>query len=218
MPYETSYTNQGFNVVGSRVKRPDGIDKVTGRAKYGADMNAAGQLTAKVLRSPHAHALIKKIDTSKAAKLPGVKAIVTGDDFPDHTGGNRGMMDMLENCMARGRALYDGHAVAAVAAIDAETADKALKLIKVTYKKLPHVTDVDEAMKADAPIIHDWVRTAGVQPAPTTASNVAQRSEFGHGDVDAGFAEADVVIEKQFKTEQTHQGYIEPHALSLIHI
>ena len=97
MPYETSYTNQGFNVVGSRVKRPDGIDKVTGRAKYGADMNAAGQLTAKVLRSPHAHALIKKIDTSKAAKLPGVKAIVTGDDFPDHTGGNRGMMDMLEN-------------------------------------------------------------------------------------------------------------------------
>ncbi len=212
MPYETDYTNQGFSKVGTRVNRPDGVDKVTGRAKYGADANAAGQLVGRILRSPHAHALITKIDTSKAEKLPGVKAVLTGKDFPDLTGGDRGMMNILENCMARGRALYDGHAVAAVAAIDADTANKALKLIKVTYKQLPHVTDVDEAMKPSAPIIHDWVRTTGVTPAPTTASNVAQRTEFGHGDIDAGFAQADVIIEKSFKTEQTHQGYIEPHA------
>ena len=212
MPYETDYTNQKFSVIGNRVNRPDGVDKVTGRAKYGADASAAGQLVGKILRSPHAHALIKKIDTSKAEKLPGVKAIVTGDDFPDFTGGNRSLMDTLENCMARGRALYDGHAVAAVAAVDAQTANQALKLIKVTYKKLPHVTDVDEAMKPNAPIVHDWIRTAGVDPAPTTASNISQRNEFGHGDVETGFAQADIIIEKTFKTEQTHQGYIEPHA------
>lgn len=212
MPYETDYTNQKFSVIGNRVNRPDGVDKVTGRARYGADASAAGQLVGKILRSPHAHALIKKIDTSKAEKLPGVKAIVTGDDFPDFTGGNRSLMDTLENCMARGRALYDGHAVAAVAAVDAQTANEALKLIKVTYKKLPHVTDVDEAMKPSAPVVHDWIRTAGIEPAPTTASNISQRNEFGHGDIDVGFAEADVIIEKTFKTEQTHQGYIEPHA------
>ena len=212
MPYDTSYTDQSFSRVGQRVNRPDGLEKVTGRAKYGADMNAAGQLVGKILRSPHAHALIKKIDTSKAEKLPGVKAVVTADDFPDHSGGDRGMLDILENCMARGRALYDGHAVAAVAAVDETTARKALKLIKVQYKKLPHVTDVDEAMEPSAPVVQDWIRTRGVDPAPTSGSNVHQRSEFGHGDLDAGFAEADVIVEKSYKTEQTHQGYIEPHA------
>lgn len=212
MSVDTSYTNQEFKIVGTRPKRPDGVDKVTGRAKYGADAYAAGQLVAKVLRSPHAHAKIKKIDTSRAEKLKGVKAVITSKDLPDLTNGNRPMLDILENCMARGRALYDGHAVAAVAAVDAETATKALKLIKVEYKVLPHVTDVDEAMKDDAPIVQPHIRTTGVQPTPETASNVAQRSEFGHGDLDLGFAEADVIVEKSYKTEQTHQGYIEPHA------
>lgn len=209
---DTSYTDQKFNLVGTRVKRPDGVDKVTGRARYGADASAPGQLVGLVLRSPHAHARIKSIDTSKAEALPGVKSVVTSDDLPDVTGGNRGLLDILENCMARGRALYDGHAVAAVAAIDNRTARKALKLIEVDYEILPHVTDVDEAMAADAPVVQDYVRTSGVQPKPEAASNVARRSEFGHGDVDAGFAEADVVIERSYKTEQTHQGYIEPHA------
>jgi len=209
---DTSYTNQEFKIVGTRPNRPDGVDKVTGRAKYGADAYAAGQLVAKVLRSPHAHAKIKKIDTARAEKLKGVKAVITSKDLPDLTNGNRAMLDILENCMARGRALYDGHAVAAVAAVDAETANKALKLIKVEYKVLPHVTDVDEAMKDKAPIVQPHIRTTGVQPTPESASNVAQRSEFGHGDLDLGFAEADVVIEKSYKTEQTHQGYIEPHA------
>ena len=211
MPYDTSYTDQSFSRVGQRVNRPDGLEKVTGRAKYGADMNAAGQLVENPSFATR-HALIKKIDISKAEKLPGVKAVVTADDFPDHSGGDRGMLDILENCMARGRALYDGHAVAAVAAVDETTARKALKLIKVQYKKLPHVTDVDEAMKPSAPVVQDWIRTRGVDPAPTSGSNVHQRSEFGHGDLDAGFAEADVIVEKSYKTEQTHQGYIEPHA------
>ncbi|MEM7218605.1 MAG: xanthine dehydrogenase family protein molybdopterin-binding subunit [Pseudomonadota bacterium] len=212
MDHDTSYTNQDFKVVGSRPERPDGIDKVTGRARYGADAFAPGQLAAGVLRSPHAHAKIKKIDTSKAEKLTGVKAVITSKDLPDLTGGNRQQFDILENCMARDRALYDGHAVAAVAAIDADTVKAALKLIKVDYKVLPHVTDVDEAMKPDAPIVQPHLRTSGVPDAPDVPTNVHQRSQFGHGDIEAGFLEADVVIEKSFKTEQTHQGYIEPHA------
>ncbi|MFB3107373.1 MAG: xanthine dehydrogenase family protein molybdopterin-binding subunit, partial [Pseudomonadales bacterium] len=212
MAHDTSFTNQEFKVVGTRPPRPDGVDKVTGRAKFGADAFAPGQLVGLILRSPHAHAEIRKIDTSKAEKLKGVKAVITSDDLPDLTKGDRGMLDILENCMARGRALYDGHAVAAVAAIDAPTAKKALQLIKVVYKVLPHVTDVDEAMKPDAPIIQPYVRTTGIDPKPNKASNVSQVTEFGHGDVDAGFEEADVIIEKSYKTEQTHQGYIEPHA------
>ena len=155
MGNDPSYTNQKFKVIGSRVKRPDGVDKVTGRAKYGADHNAPGQLVGLFLRSPHAHARIRKISTARAEKLSGVKAIITCDDLPDLTNGDSGARDMLENCMARGRALYDGHAVAAVAAVDEQTAKKALKLIKVTYEVLPHVTDVDEAIKPDAPVIHD---------------------------------------------------------------
>jgi CO/xanthine dehydrogenase Mo-binding subunit len=212
MAHDKSYTGQTFEVIGNRFVRPDGVDKVTGKARYGADASAPGQLVARVLRSPHAHARIKKIDISKAEKLSGVKAVITSDDLPDLTEGDRAMGAILENCMARGRALYDGHAVAAVAAIDEQTARQALKLIKVTYEKLPHVTDVDEAMRADAPVIHDWVFTRGIKPKPTTPSNVSNRTEFGHGDVDAGFQVADVIIERTYKTEQTHQGYIEPHA------
>ena len=109
---DSSYTGQAFKVVGTRVKRPDGLDKVTGKARYGADMNAPGQLVGLMLRSPHAHARIKKIDTSKAEKLKGVKAVVTSADLPDLTNGNTGLYDTLENCMARDRALYDGHASA----------------------------------------------------------------------------------------------------------
>ena len=206
MAHDTSFTNQEFKIVGSRPPRPDGLDKVTGRALYGADTFAPGQLVGRILRSPHAHAKIRKIDTSRAEKLKGVKAVITSKDLPDLTDGNRGNFDILENCMARDRALYDGHAVAAVAAIDEQTARKALKLIKIDYKILPHVTDVDKAMAADAPIVQPHVRH---NDKPSNITNVSQ---FGHGDVDAGFTQADVIIEKSYKTEQTHQGYIEPHA------
>jgi CO/xanthine dehydrogenase Mo-binding subunit len=212
MADDASYTGQKFKVVGTRPIRPDGVDKVTGRAKYGADAFAPGQLVGQILRSPHAHARIRSIDASEAEKLPGVKAVITSADLPDLTKGDRNLRDILENCMARKKALYDGHAVAAVAAVDAATARKALKLIKVDYEILPHVTDVDAAMKAESPVIHDDIFTEGVEPKPTKPSNIAKRSEFGHGDVAQGFKQADVIIEKSFKTEQTHQGYIEPHA------
>ena len=212
MPLDSHYTAQTFKSVGTRPLRPDGLDKVTGRARYGADFNAPGQLVGGILRSPHAHARIVKIDTSRAEKLAGVKAVVTAADLPDLTNGDQGMFDILDNCLARTKVFYDGHAVAAVAAVDARTAREALKLIKVEYEILPHVTDVDEAVKAKAPLLHKTCFTEGVEPKPAKPSNIAKRTQFGHGDVDAGFKEADIIVERNFKTEQTHQGYIEPHA------
>jgi CO/xanthine dehydrogenase Mo-binding subunit len=196
-----------FKVVGTRPLRPDGIDKVTGRARFGADIVAPGMLVGRVLRSPHAHARIVKIDTSKARALPGVKAVVTRADFgavPD------AVADVIDNCMAGDKALYDGHAVAAVAASSAAVARKALRLIEVDYEVLPHVTDVDAAMKPDAPVLH-----AGRQEETVPegySQNVMSRVEFGHGDTDKGLAEADRVIERTYRTGATHQGYIEPHA------
>lgn len=201
-----------FNVVGTRPLRPDGIDKVTGRAKFGADASAPGQLVGRILRSPHAHAIIRKIDISKAEKLAGVKAVITRDDFPDHTGGSGALYDTLCNVMAREKAFYEGHAVAAVAATTPSIARQALKLIKVDYEVLPHVTDVDEAMKPNAPLLHKDMFTDGVDPKPKKPSNVARRFEFGHGDVEEGFKKADIIVERSFKTEAAHQGYIEPHA------
>jgi CO/xanthine dehydrogenase Mo-binding subunit len=206
---QTAKRSAPFSKVGTRPLRPDGVDKVTGRARFGADMTAPGMLIGKVLRSPHAHARIRSIDTSAAEALPGVKAVVTAADFADRQDEFR---DVLVNVMARGKALYDGHAVAAVAAISASVARKALSLIKVDYEVLPHVIDVEAAMRPDAPILHETMFTAGVDPKPSRPSNIAARLEFGHGDAEAGFAKADVVIERSFKTEATHQGYIEPHA------
>ncbi|MDH5451819.1 MAG: xanthine dehydrogenase family protein molybdopterin-binding subunit [Paracoccaceae bacterium] len=197
-----------FKVVGTRPARPDGMDKVTGRAMYGADITAPGMLIGRILRSPHAHARIKSIDTSAAEALAGVRAVLTSADLsvPE----DEFIRDVQDNCMARGKVLYDGHAVAAVAATDAATAKAALKLIKVTYEALPHVTDVDAAMKPGAPIVQDG-RTLENVPAGMSA-NVTSHSEFGHGDLASGFAKADKIIERSFKTAATHQGYIEPHA------
>ncbi len=203
-----------FTFVGTRPDRPDGLDKVTGRAKFGADAYAPGMLHGAVLRSPHAHARIVKIDTSKAEAHKDVKAVVTRADFSDkvpfHPGLEGEFWNVLENVMAGEKALYDGHAVAAVAATSALAARDALKLIEVEYEVLPHVTDVDKAMAPDAPVIRegaaDYSVPEGMHP------NVVRYHESGRGDVEAGFAEADLVIEDSFVTEAAHQGYIEPHA------
>lgn len=197
-----------FKVVGQRVKRPDGIDKVTGKAKFGADVVAPGMLFAAIIRSPHAHARIVKIDTTKAAALKGVKGFVTRADFA--TGLKGGNLDVLENVMAGEKALYDGHAVAAVAATSALIARDAAKLVEVEYEILPHVTDVDKAMLADAPVIREGAADKSVPEG--MHPNVVRYHESGHGDVEAGFAAADLVVEDSFLTEATHQGYIEPHA------
>ena len=197
-----------FKVVGTRPNRPDGIDKVTGRAKFGADAYAPGMLHAAIVRSPHAHAKILKIDTSRAEAMKEVKAICTRADFVDGLTGED--WNILENVMAGDTALYDGHAVAAVTATTALAARDAAKLIEVEYEILPHVTDVDKAMAKDAPIIRDG--TADKSVPEGMHPNVVRYHESGHGDVEKGFAEADLVIEDTFQTEATHQGYIEPHA------
>ena len=217
MPDDVRVT--GLRKVGTRPVRPDGVDKVTGRAKFGADFNMPNQLVGQVLRSPHAHAIIKSIDTSKAKALKGVKAVVTRDEFedmPSELAPAGEMMinykDMTRNVIAREKALYDGHAIAAVAATSAAVARRALKLIEVDYEVLPHVIDPIPAMADDAPILHDDMITEGVDPAPTKASNVAKRVEFGCGDIEEGFEQADIIVEREFETKAVHQGYIEPHA------
>ena len=157
-----NYIGTDLRVVGTRPVRPDGVDKVTGRAMFGADMVLPGMLWGKVKRSPHAHARIVSIDASKALKLPGVRAVVTAADLPEIPSeeafvgeGPMNFRDLSRNCMARDKALYEGHAVAAVAAISQAICDAALDLIDVKYEVLPYVIDVEEAMADDAPILHD---------------------------------------------------------------
>ncbi len=188
-----NYVPSDLKVVGTRPIRPDGVDKVTGRAMFGADMVLPGMLWGKVKRSPHAHAKIVSIDASKALKLPGVRAVVTADDFPNIASeeafvgeGPMNFRDLSRNCMARGKALYEGHAVAAVAAITQAIAEQALELIDVKYEVLPYVIDVEAAMADDAPILHDDLFTAGVEPKPTKPSNIAKKVYYHKGNIDGG--------------------------------
>ena len=214
-----SQPQQAFKWVGTRPVRPDGVPKVTGAAKFGADYHLPGMLYGKVLRSPHAHARIRSIDTSRAQALPGVKAVMTGADLPEHpfeyVGPERlavNFWHVTRNIMAREKVLYEGHAVAAVAAISTVIASRALALVDVDYEVLPHVIDVDEAMAEDAPLLFEDMVTRGVDPAPERPSNVAKRVGFEIGDVDAGFAGADEIVEKHYRTAPIHQAYIEPQA------
>ena len=211
---------QTFKWIGKRPIRPDGVDKVTGRANFGADFALPGMLIGKVLRSPHPHARIKSIDAEKALALPGVKAAATAADLPELSPEWIGMgrvetnfRNLSSNVLARGKVLYDGHAVAAVAATTAAVAEEALSLIEVDYEVLPHVIDVEEAMKPDAPLLHEDMITRGLTPPPEKPSNIAKQVEFVLGDTKTGFANADVVVERSFTTRPVHQGYIEPHAV-----
>ena len=211
--------NDELRVIGTRPHRPDGVDKVTGRARFGADSFLPGMLYGKILRSIHAHAKIISIDISQAQRLEGVKAIVTRDDFMDlpseFVPAGEMMVnyrDMVRNVMAREKVLYDGHAVAAVAATSNAIAREALKLIEVKYEVLPHVMDVLDAMQPDAPLLHDNIFTEGIDPKPQNPSNVSKRVEFSKGDIVSGFKKADKILERSFKTAPVHQAYIEPHA------
>ena len=215
-----SESTNAYRWVGKRTIRPDGLEKVTGRAAFGADHAMPGMLVGRVLRSPHSHARIVSIDTSRAEALPEVKSVVTATDFPaipdeKAVGGTPpdNFQHLSANLMARGKVLYDGHAVAAVAATTAAAAKIALSLIDVTYEVLPHVIDVEDAMAPEAPLIHEGLLTQGVDPAPEKPSNIALRVEFTLGDMEAGFAAADAIIERRFTTQPVHQGYIEPHAV-----
>ena len=213
-----------YKVVGTRPIRHDGVDKVTGRAKFGADVQAADLLHGKVLRSPHAHARIKSIDISKALKLPGVKAVVTSKDLPvppdEPVSVGEGPMVNLRyissNVMAREKVLYKGHPVAAVAADSLHVAEEALALIEVEYEALPPVLTAFEAMQDGAPILHDSMTTMSMGKDSGKNSNVAVHTQFSIGDVEQGFKDSDVVIEREFNTKTVHQGYIEPQNATVL--
>ena len=223
-------SNEEFNVVGSRPIRHDGNDKVTGRARYSADMTLPRLLHGKILRSPHAHARIKAIDPTRALALSGVKAVVTSADFAQPSGkvadlGEGAMANpkwISNNCMASEKALYKGHAVAAVAATSLQVAEEALALIDVDYEVLPAVTDIIEAMKDDAPVLHERlansqnvdIRPGGLRDDDDAgkATNISNHFVFELGDAEKGFKEADIIVEREYRTATVHQGYIEPHS------
>jgi len=206
-----------YRVVGKRPIRPDGVDKVTGRAQYGADIYPAGLLHGKMLRSPHPHAKVVSIDTSQAEALPGVLAVVTAADFPLASLGKEGLGDGYQRLkfatdliMASDKVLFKGHPLAAVAAVNAHVAEEAVGLIKVEYQKLPPVMNVQAAMQDGAQLIHDDLYTSYLGESTEKPSNVAAHLFFEKGDIEQGFADADVVLEREFHTEMVHQGYIEP--------
>ena len=223
-------SNEEFDSIGSTPVRHDGADKVTGRARYGADNNMPGMLYGKILRSPHAHAVIKSVDASAAEALPGVHAVVTSADWPETSmkltdlaeGSIHNLGFLSMNVLARGKALYKGHPVAAVAAVSPHVAEEATKLIKVDYEVLKPVLSAEEGMAPDAPILHERLaavsspalRPGGIleDDAESMRTNIANKFEFSLGDVEQGFKDADVIVEKETTTQAVHQGYIEPQA------
>ncbi len=223
-------SNEEFDSIGSTPIRHDGADKVTGRARYGADNNMPGMLYGKILRSPHAHAVIKSVDASAAETLPGVHAVVTSADWPETSmkltdlaeGSIHNLGFLSMNVLARGKALYKGHPVAAVAAVSPHVAEEATKLIKVDYEVLKPVLSAEEGMAPDAPILHERLaavsspalRPGGIleDDAESMRTNIANKFEFSLGDVEQGFKDADVIVEKETTTQAVHQGYIEPQA------
>src|SRR3989454_3436548 len=222
-------SNQEYNVVGKRPIRPDGAEKVTGHAHYGADVRLPGMLYGKILRSPHVHARIKSIDTRHAAELPGVYAVVTSADLAQPSGR---LVDLAEgmihnmrflsnNIMAADKVLYKGHAIAAVAATSPHIAEEALALIQVEYEELPPVLSAADAMKPGAPLLHERLasqstpgRPGGIlnDDDPTPGSNLANHFEFRLGDIAQGWQAAEVIVEQETFTSPIHQGYIEPHS------
>ena len=214
-----------YRIVGTRAPRLDGLEKVTGAARFGADIHLAGMLHGKMLTSPHAHARILSIDTKDAEATPGVKAVITAKDFAifeqqqaiDFIAEQfRGARIMAEHFMARDKVLYRGHPVAAIAATSPHIAEEAAKLIHVDYEVLPAVFTIKDALKDDAPLVHDSLTTVIRGPAgrevSDTKSNVASHTQLRRGDLETGFKEAEVIVEREFSTQPVHPGYIEPFA------
>ncbi len=183
-----------YEVIGSRPVPYGAVEKLTGQAVFGADVRLPQMIHGRVLRSPHAHARIHRIDTTAAEALPGVRAVATAADF---TAGNG-----WENMLAGSKALYVGHPIAAVAADDTWIAEEALGLIRVDYEPLPPVLDMRAALQPGAPLLHPDLE----------AGNVASHFEMVKGDPDRALREAAVMVEREFRTTMVHQGYIEPHA------
>ena len=212
-----------YNVIGTSLAKVDAPERVTGKAAYGADLDLPGMLWAKLVRSPHAHARIKKIDTSKAKALTGVKAVITASDLPHLPKGATAplvgevsidMSAIKEIVMASDKARYHGQVVAAVAAIDPFIAEEAAGLVEIDYEVLPVVTDVLQAMQPGTALVHEDLHTLeeATQEKSDQPSNIATHMFYTRGDVEAGFKEADAVVEKTYATQMVHQGYMEPQA------
>ncbi len=207
-----------FKVVGTRplLNSSTGAHKVTGEAIYGADFYPNEYLHGKVLRSPHGHAKIKSINTSKAEALEGVKAVVTYKDYPTNnpegTHGMAGlpMKQLRDNSMASDKVLYEGHPIAGVAAVNPHIAEEALSLIEIDYEVLPAVLTAPEALKDGAPILLEDLKTKGDITKQKGQTNLAEHFRHEKGDIEKGFGEADHILEREFNTATVHQGYIEP--------
>ena len=213
------YSPTAYRLIGTRPVRPDGAEKVTGKAVYSPDFTIAGMLHGAILRSPHAHARIRSIDTRKAEALPGVKAVITGHDFPTLASltmalgeSSADIVNVQRNCMALEKALYDGHAIAAVAATSAAIAEQAAALIEVDYEVLPHVITIEDAIAPDAPLLHENLTTRGLAEKPAKPSNIALRFQLARGDTAKAMANAAAISQGHYTTQPVHQGYLEPHA------
>jgi len=199
------------SLIGKSLPRIDAPGKATGATAYTADLKLPAMLVGLILRSPVAHARIVSIDTSRAERLRGVKAVVTDVDFP---GARYGMAVKDQTPLAREKVRYIGERVAAVAAIDLETAEEALHLVRVEYEELAPVFDPFEALRADAPLIHE-----GIDGYGTTVDNIIKHgnvcsmSSIRRGDVEQGFSQADAIFEDTFSTPMVHQAYVEPHTV-----
>ena len=209
MPNE-SESNDHYSVIGTRPLRPDGVDKVTGRAQYGADIHMPRLAYGKVLRSPHAHANIRAIDTTKAESLSGVIAVVTSKDLPNVSLSNE-LKYMRDNVLASDKVLYKGHPVAGVAANNQHIAEQALDLIEVQYEIIEPSLTAQDAIRTNAPILLDDLRTKEFGQEADTVSNVANHYQHSIGDIQDAFSKADVTVEGEFNTKTVHQGYLEPH-------
>jgi len=214
----TTIDRTGYKVIGTRPVRPDGVEKVTGKAQYGADIRLPGLIHGRILRSPHAHARILSIDTSEAETIPGVMGVLTAKELPaaddaiqDLGEGAVNLRELSDNVLALEKVLYRGHAVAAVAATSPHIAEEALKKIRVEYEPLPAVLDVRDAMRDDAPLLKEdrYTKSMGAEKTDRP-SNIASHNQFHAGDLEKAFAEADAVVEREFTTKMVHQGYIEP--------
>src|SRR3989442_2160592 len=217
-------TTRDVKGIGLSILRPDGPDKVTGQVQYVADLSPRGLLHAKLLRSPHAHARIVRIDVSRARTLPGVRAVLTAADIPEV---KRKAPTRAHAVLAIDRVVFAGQPVAAVAADEPAIAEEALDLIQVQYEILPDSADPLQAMKPGAPPVadagteadtseaqaHGSVAGVTTEAKPAKAVNISQQARIQRGDVAKGFGESDVVIEKTYRVPMVHQGYLEPHAV-----
>ena len=213
-----------YDVIGTRPIRHDGADKVTGRALFGGDVQPPGLLHGKILRSPHAHARIKSIDTARAEAFPGVRAVLTARDLPrtepgvmvDYGEGSMNLDYLQQNVLASAKVLYAGHAVAAVAAVSPHVAEEAIALIDVEYEVLPAVLTAPEGMEDGAPILIEDLHTEEFGQRSSKPSNVAEHFQHALGDVEQGFEQADVIVEREFNTATVHQGYVEPQNVTVL--